>query len=155
MTYLLLQATLLTALLGLATYRITKVIVEDAIFEGWRERHGIGVDGYRCGDQWHPEWPESEVGCEPELSCEVAYRLAVQQSGERSWPVSWLSLLFTKIFWARALSCGQCASVWMAGVLAAVAVFLMAISAQDWRWLAFWPLIASATAGIAGRLLLL
>jgi hypothetical protein len=109
MTDFLLQATLLTVLLGLGIYRVTKVIVEDDILEGWRERHGIGIDGYRYGDGWTREWPEdaSEEDCRAEMSCEQAYRDAVQQSGGRPWPMSWLSLLCTKIFWARAFSCGH------------------------------------------------
>ncbi len=156
MTDFLLQATLLTVLLGLGIYRVTKVIVEDDILEGWRERHGIGIDGYRYGDAWTREWPEdaSEGDCQAEISCEQAYRNAVQQSGGRSWPMSWLSLLCTKIFWVRAFSCGQCASVWIAGTLVVVVVCGMAITTRDWRWLVFLPIIASAAAGIAGRMLL-
>ena len=156
MTDFLLQATLLTVLLGLGIYRVTKVIVEDDILEGWRERHGIGIDGYRCGDVWTREWPEnaSEGDCQAEMSCEQAYRDAVQQSGGRPWPMSWLSLLCTKAFWVRAFSCNQCASVWISGVLVTVTVLALAVATGNWTWLLWWPLVASAAAGLAARLFL-
>jgi hypothetical protein len=156
MTDFLLQATLLTVLLGLGVYRVTKAIVEDDILEGWRERHGIGIDGYRCGDTWTREWPEdaSEGDCQAEMSCEQAYRDAVQQSGGRPWPMSWLSLLCTKVFWVRAFSCNQCASVWVSGVLATVAVLALAVATGNWTWLLWWPLVAPAVAGLAARLFL-
>lgn len=150
---MILDATMLALLVGLAAYRITKLITDDAILAPWRERHDIGVSGFRCPDGvWMGEWQE---GCdEPELASEQAYREAVQRTGERPWPVSWVSLLCTKAFWVRAFSCDQCASVWVSGVLATVAVVALAVATGNWTWLLWWPLVAPAAAGLAARMFL-
>ena len=152
---MILDATLLALLVGLAAYRITKVITDDDILSPWRNRHGIGISGYRCPNgQWSEEWLEDIAGCVPELSCEQAYRNAVQRTRERPWPLSWVSLLSTEAFWARAFSCNQCASVWVSGALATVAVLALAAATGSWTWLLWWPLVAPAAAGLAARLFL-
>lgn len=152
---MILDATLLALLVGLAAYRLTKLITDDDILAPWRERHGIGIDGYRCPDGvWYADWPEDPHGCEHELSSEQAYREAVQRTGERPWPVSWVSLLCTKSFWVRAFSCNQCASVWVSGTLATIAVLALAVATGSWTWLLWWPLVAPAAAGLAARLFL-
>lgn len=152
---MILDATLLALLVGLAAYRITKILTEDDILAAWRKRHNIGGDGYRCPDgQWHEDWPDDPHGCEHELSCEQDYRDAVQRAGERPWPMSWVSLLSTKAFWVRAFSCNQCASVWVSGALATVTVLALAVTTGTWTWLLWWPLVASASAGLAARLFL-
>lgn len=153
---MILEATLLTVLVGLAAYRITKLITDDDILADWRKRHNIGIDGYRCPDgQWYEDWPDDNPrGCQHELSSEQDYRDAVQQSGERPWPLSWASLLCTKAFWVRAFSCNQCASVWVSGTLATVVVLALAVATGDLSWLAWWFLIAPAAAGIAARMFL-
>lgn len=156
MTDLLVQVTLLSVILGLVSYRLTKIVVEDDILKGWRAKHQIGIYGYRCGDSWYREWPEEmghSAGCEQELSCEQAYQNAVRLALTLPWPMSWLDLLMQKEFWVRALSCGQCASVWVSGVLAAGCVLIMAAYSGQWLWLVLWPLLALAVAGIASRLL--
>lgn len=148
------DATMMTVLVGLAAYRITRLITDDAILANWRERHGIGIDGYRCLDgEWYKEWPDDPHGCEHELSCEQAYQEAVKQAGERPWPLSWVSLLRKKIFWVRAFSCSQCGSVWMSGVLALLAVLAAAVTTGNWLWLLWWLAVAPAAAGIAARMM--
>lgn len=151
---MILDATLMTVLLGLAAYRITKVLTDDALLAPWREKHAIGIDGYRCADgEWREEFPENPDRCKHELSTERAFRDAVQRAGERPWLVSWASLLSTRAFWARVLSCGQCTSVWVAGILTALAVLMLAVATGNWTWLPWWFLMAPAAAGIAARML--
>lgn len=154
MTDILVQLSLLSILVGLATYRITRLVVEDAILEGWRKRHGVAQEGCRCSDgEWYSKWPANQAGCEAEMSSEQPYRDAVQQSGRRPWPLSWASVLCTKAFWARAFSCGQCGSVWVAGALALVAVCIMALSSEQWVWMLGWLLVAPVAAAIASWML--
>lgn len=154
MTDILLQLTLLTILVSLASYRLTRLVVEDDITAGWRQRHGIGVNGFRCGDTWSALWPECEEDkVIEEYSSEQPYRVAVRSAGEKPWPVSWIVLLMDVRFWKRAFSCPQCGSVWICGALAAVAAGVAALATGDPAWLAGWLVVAPASAGLTSWIL--
>lgn len=149
MTDVLLQLTLLTTLVSLVGYRLTRLIVEDAILDPWRKRHGIGVMGLRCDDEWYEEWPSNKQNCVSEFQTDGPYRDLLQATGQHRWPVAWLMLPLDRRFWKRVFSCSQCASVWVCGAVALLAVLVMAVATRDPVWLAGWLVIAPASAGVA------
>ena len=59
-----------------------------------------------------------------------------------------------KVLSSSAFSCNQCASVWVSGALATVAMLALAVATGNWTWLLWWPLVAPAAAGLAARLFL-
>ena len=105
MTSALLDILLLSVLVGISAFRITRLIVSDEILRPWRERHGIAVDGYRGADgTWYTTYTDAQA-CVPELQTQKGYDDTVARFKSLSWSFLWLRVLFTRAFWLRAFSC--------------------------------------------------
>ena len=153
MTPALLDILLLSVLAGISAYRITHLVVSDAILRPWRERHGIAVEGYRGADgTWYTTYTDAQA-CTPEFKTQKGYEDAIAQHKSLSWPFLWLRVLFTRAFWLRAFSCEQCASVWVSGAVSLVATVAMTLTTKDVVWIVIYPALALSSAGVASVLL--
>lgn len=149
----LLDVLALSVLVGVSAYRITRLIVSDEIMRPWRERLGIAVEGYRGADgTWYTTYTDAQT-CVPEFKTQKGYEDTLVRYKSLPWPFLWLRVIFTREFWLRALSCEQCASVWIAGAISLVAILAMSLAMKNMVWLVIYPAVALSSAGIASVLL--